>query len=254
MTANLHTHGRFVWHDLNSDDRPASVAFFTKLMGWKTHDEDGTTAEYVHFQNDGKDIGGAPQREKDARTPPHWLAHVTVDDVAQTVARVKELGGQVYAGPMTIERVGTFAVIADPTGGVLSAFRMQESEDPETDAIPAVGTVCWNELNSTDPEKAAAFYGEVFGWSWTAQDMGPIGTYRVATRNGKQVAGLLKTMVPGHSYWLSYLAVADVDAKTKEATSLGAKVVSPPTDIPGVGRAAMIQDPAGVHFALFKGQ
>src|SRR5207237_1347638 len=64
--------------------------------------------------------------------------------------------------------------------------------------------------------------------------------------------GLMKTMVPGHSYWLNYIGVADVDAKTKEAESLGAKVVSPPIDIPNVGRSSALQDPTGVHFALFQ--
>jgi len=251
--SELHTHGRFVWHDLISHDRPASVAFFTKLIGWKTRDEDPVSADYVHFLNGERDLAGAPKQEPNPQTPPHWLAYVTVDDVAASAERVKKLGGQVFMGPMHIERVGTMAVVADPTGGVLSLFRLDASEDPETDDRPAVGTFCWNELASTDPAKAAAFYGEVFGWSWDEMDMGPMGTYRLAKRNGKQVCGLMQTMVPGHSYWLSYIAVADVDAKTKEAEGLGAKVVNPPMDIPNVGRFSILQDPAGVHFALFRG-
>jgi predicted enzyme related to lactoylglutathione lyase len=179
--------------------------------------------------------------------------YVTVEDVPASVERVKKLGGQVFAGPMHIEKVGTMAVVADPTGGVLSLFRLDHPEDPETDATPAVGTFCWNELASTDPARAAAFYGEVFGWSWDEMDMGPMGVYRIAKRNGKQVGGLMQTQVPSHSYWLNYLAVTDVDAKTNEAQSLGAKVINPPIDIPNIGRFSILQDPTGVFFALFKG-
>lgn len=251
MATELHTHGRFVWHDLVSYERTRSVDFFTKLIGWTTHGD--ANGEYVHFLNEGKNLAGAPKREKDAHTPPHWLGYVTVEDVAATAERVKKMGGQVFAGPMHIEKVGTFAVIADPTGGVIAAFRQDAAESPETDGPPGGGTFCWNELASTDPAKAAAFYGEVFGWSWDEMDMGPMGTYRLAKRNGKQVAGLMKTMVPGHSYWLNYIAVADVDAKTKEAEALGGKVVTPPMDIPKVGRFSVLQDPTGVHFALFRG-
>jgi predicted enzyme related to lactoylglutathione lyase len=253
--ANIHTHGRFVWHDLVSYDRPASVAFFTKLFGWKTRGEDAQSADYVHFLNNDVDLGGAPKREKDPHTPPHWLGYVTVDDVAASAERVKKLGGQVFVGPMHIERVGTFAVIADPTGGVVSLFRSDESETPDTGAPAGVGNFCWNELMSTDPEKAAAFYSEVLGWSWDSMDMGPMGTYRIAKRNGGQAAGLMKTPLqggPGHSYWLNYVAVENVDGKTKEAESLGGKVVQPPMDIPNIGRASVLQDPTGVHFALFQ--
>jgi predicted enzyme related to lactoylglutathione lyase len=246
--SNLHTHGRFVWHDLVSYDQKKAVDFYTKLIGWKTHGDD----QYVHFDNEGVPHAGSPKREKDPHTPPHWLAYVTVEDVAATVERVKKLGGQVFAGPMTIPKVGTFAVIADPTGGVVAAFRQENGESPETKEMPAMGTFVWNELHSTDPEKAKAFYGEVFGWKFDGMDMGPMGTYHLAKRGEAQTAGLMKTMVPGHSYWLNYVGVKDVDAKTKEAESLGAKVVSPPMDIPNVGRSSVLQDPTGVHFALFQ--
>jgi uncharacterized protein len=249
---SVHTHGRFVWHDLVSYDRPKSVEFFTKLIGWTTRGEDAKTADYVHFLNNGQDLGGAPTREQDPHTPPHWLSYITVDDVAATAERAKKLGGQVFAGPMHIERVGTMAVIGDPTGGVFAAFRLDESEAPDTDERPGMGTFVWNELHSSDPERAAGFYGELFGWKLESMDMGPAGTYRMAKRGDKQAGGIMKSFIPGHSYWLNYIGVQDVDAKTKEAASLGAKVINEPMDIPGIGRSSVLQDPAGVFFALFQ--
>lgn len=247
--------GRFVWHDLMTYDRNGAVPFYTKLLGWKTREQDVASADYVHFLNDGKDIAGAPKREKDAHAPPpHWLAYVTVDDVDATCAKVKSLGGQVHYGPVTMERVGTFAVIADPTGGVIAAFK-PEKEEPEPQGMPAVGTFCWDELATTDPEKAVKFYSAVFGWTFDAMDMGPMGTYHLAKRNGQQTAGVMKNPPgsPPMSYWLHYIATKNVDGSTRNAREIGAKVLVEPMDIPNIGRFSVLQDPAGAVFALFQG-
>jgi hypothetical protein len=53
--------------------------------------------------------------------------------------------------------------------------------------------------------------------------------------------------------WLVYFGSSDVDADAKKAADLGATVVVEPTDIPGTGRFAVLIDPQGAAFALFKG-
>jgi predicted enzyme related to lactoylglutathione lyase len=54
------------------------------------------------------------------------------------------------------------------------------------------------------------------------------------------------------SSWLAYFSVTDCDASTKKVGQLGGKVIAPPMDIPNVGRFAIVQDPQGAVFALFK--
>ena len=56
--------------------------------------------------------------------------------------------------------------------------------------------------------------------------------------------------VPPH--WLVYFAVNDADAMSTKASDLGATVIAPPMDIPGIGRFAMLQDPQGGAFAVIK--
>jgi predicted enzyme related to lactoylglutathione lyase len=51
--------------------------------------------------------------------------------------------------------------------------------------------------------------------------------------------------------WLTYFCTANVDDTTKKITSLGGKVIQPPTDIPDVGRFAVCHDPQNAVFALF---
>jgi predicted enzyme related to lactoylglutathione lyase len=53
-------------------------------------------------------------------------------------------------------------------------------------------------------------------------------------------------------HWLVYFAVDDCDAKVQKATGLGAQVMKPADDIPGVGRFAILLDPQGAAFAIIK--
>ena len=52
--------------------------------------------------------------------------------------------------------------------------------------------------------------------------------------------------------WLGYLDVADVDAAVSAMVADGASVHMPPTNMPGVGRLAMVADPTGAPFYLMK--
>jgi hypothetical protein len=54
------------------------------------------------------------------------------------------------------------------------------------------------------------------------------------------------------SHWLTYFEVTDVDASAKLVTELGGQVVSPPMDIPNVGRFAVVRDPQGAALAIYK--
>jgi predicted enzyme related to lactoylglutathione lyase len=52
--------------------------------------------------------------------------------------------------------------------------------------------------------------------------------------------------------WLIYFGSPDVDADVQRATGLGATVIVPPTDIPNMGRFAVLLDPQGGSFAIFQ--
>src|SRR5262249_37347906 len=86
------------------------------------------------------------------------------------------------------------------------------------------GTFCWNELMTHDAEKAKAFYSKVVGWAFDAMPMvGGGGTYWVAKVGDKQVGGIFTMNGPEYKgmedRWVSILAVDNVDARVKKATS-----------------------------------
>ncbi len=106
----------------------------------------------------------------------------------------------------------------------------------------------WNELISHDAAAAREFYENTIGWTFKPMDMGTM-TYWVAHDGETPVGGMMdftKDMpndLPSH--WMAYLAVDDVDARLEKAKAAGAEVLSPPFDVPGVGRIALLKDPSG---------
>jgi predicted enzyme related to lactoylglutathione lyase len=115
------------------------------------------------------------------------------------------------------------------------------------DVFKTDGAFSWNELLTTDPAAALAFYRSLFGW--TIEDMPmPDGTYHVIKAGGSAVGGIMKQPPKAAQMpptWCSYVTVADCDATVRKATELGGKVLHGPEDIPKVGRFAVIQDPQG---------
>ena len=114
----------------------------------------------------------------------------------------------------------------------------------------------WYELMTGDAAAAAAFYTEVVGWR--AQDAGMPGVaYTLMMVGDAQVAGMMDTpdelkAIGAPASWSGYIAVDDVDATEARILQLGGKVLRPGSDIPEIGRFAVVADPQGSAFMLFK--
>lgn len=107
-------------------------------------------------------------------------------------------------------------------------------------------TFAWNELITPDIQECGKFYEQLFGW--TQKDMtGPLGTYIVFLKDGKQVAGMMEPPededIP--TGWYAYIAVEDVDRVASRVSELGGTILREPFDIPDVGRLCALADPSG---------
>lgn len=119
---------------------------------------------------------------------------------------------------------------------------------------PTPGTFCWNELLTGDPPAAVEFYTRLFGWTARVMPAGTPREYTVFVTGDRQVAGMMRLPAAGvPPHWLSYVAVERVDATVEAAVRLGARLLQPATDIPGIGRFAVLQDPTDAVFAVFQG-
>ena len=120
------------------------------------------------------------------------------------------------------------------------------------------GSFIWYELLTADPDAAAAFYGDVLGWTAASANQPGI-DYRLFSAGGTPVAGHMKLpdgaeeegMRPG---WLGYIAVDDVDAAAADIVAAGGRLYMPAMDLPGVGRMALLADPQGVPFYVMRGE
>ena len=114
----------------------------------------------------------------------------------------------------------------------------------------------WYELMTTDAKAARDFYTKVVGWK--PQDAAQPGMdYTLLLSGDAPMAGLMTLpkeacdagTKPG---WIGYVGVSDVDAYAGRVAKAGGAVHVPPTDIPNIGRFAMVADPQGAVFSLFK--
>lgn len=136
---------------------------------------------------------------------------------------------------------------AEPTTPVEPA---KPPEPPAPTYLP--GKFVWFELRSTNVEKTKAFYGELMGWQITTQEMSGM-KFEVVMGGGKPIAIISATEGKAKSHWVPFVSVADVDATAKTVEEQKGVVIKPAADIPSVGRFAIVTDPNGAEFALFKG-
>jgi predicted enzyme related to lactoylglutathione lyase len=253
-----HDHGTFSWAELSTTDASAAKKFYGKLLGW-TFDDMPAGPDMIYTMNKvGDQYASALYKmgESMKGIPPHWDSYVTVDDVDAIAKKAAANGAKLLKEPFDVMDVGRMAVIQDPTGAALCLWTAKKHIG--AGVIHDPGAMTWNELFTSDVDRAGKFYASTFGWTLTPVDMGQMGTYTLFGRAGQKnnVGGMMPLGpqmkgVPAH--WLIYFAVTDVDASAKLAGESGGKVLSPPMDIPNVGRFATIQDPQGAVFAVYKG-
>lgn len=247
------THGRFVWYDLLTSDAEAAKAFYTAVAGWTVQPfGEGASGYAVWLAGDTR-IGGLMEYPP---APPHWMAHISVDDVDAAARRVEELGGRMQSPPADIPNVGRFAIAADPRGASFSLFR--PNAPAAMPDVQLMGGIGWRELHGTDYDGVWPFYRDLFGWKEaTTYDMGESGTYRTFRHTDDpdeaQIGGMFDAGVregkPPH--WLFYVSVDSMDGALARIQAGGGTLLEGPMPVPGGGQSAHCADPQGARFAIF---
>jgi predicted enzyme related to lactoylglutathione lyase len=243
--------GNFIWADLASSDAVGAKEFYSAIFGWAYNDLPmGEGQAYSMCL-----LGGRQACALHGMTmgqPPHWSAYIALENADAGAANAKELGASVLMEPFDVFDSVRLAVLQDPTGAVISLC--QPLNNKGFQVADEHGAVCWNEHNTRDTEKAAAFYTDLLGWTKFTHE-GPM-TYTEFSNNGKEVAGMMQIQpewgpdVPPH--WLVYFSVADVDASVERIKELRGRVLAGPMSIPDGGRFAVIMDPQGAVFGIYK--
>jgi uncharacterized protein len=118
------------------------------------------------------------------------------------------------------------------------------------------GVPCWVDTTQPDPDKAAAFYGELFGWE-LENSMPPDapGKYLMARLKGQSVGAISSPMgdpPPPTATWNTYVWVDDADATATKVRDAGGAVLSEPFDVGDAGRMGVFADPEGAVFCIWQ--
>jgi len=118
------------------------------------------------------------------------------------------------------------------------------------------GGFIWYELMSPDPEGSKTFYDAVVGWN-VSEAAPEFNGYRMIGRSDGGFAGGVLPLTDemqqhgARPIWLGYVHVADADGAVGAIEAAGGKSLMV-TDIPNVGRIAMVTDPQGAPFYIMK--
>lgn len=246
--------GSFSWADLGTTDQNAAKAFYGEILGWTANEMpmgDGQT--YSMMQKNGLDAGGIAMQQPGAKAmgaPPAWTNYVTVENADDAVAKAASLGGNVLMPAMDVMEAGRMAVLQDPTGAVFAVWQPGQHKGAGFTQDP--GGLAWQELYTTDTEKAGKFYNGLFGWEPKPTPM-PDMDYTIFQIGDRQLGGMMKidpSMGPIPPNWMTYWSVENADASIEKIKSLGGKIYMGPHEVPGVGRFAICADPQGAAFSI----
>lgn len=116
--------GTIAWMDLTVDDAGKIRDFYSEVTGWKP--EPVPMGDYQDFNMTlaatGEPVAGVCHaRGGNREIPAAWMAYIVVEDLERSVARAKELGGEVVVPPRG--KQARFCIIRDPAGAVVALYQ-----------------------------------------------------------------------------------------------------------------------------------
>src|SRR6266540_3234489 len=236
--------GTFCWVGLATSDVAAAKAFYTSLFGWQAENlEAGAAGAYTTLRRGGKEVAILYRQQPQARAagaPPHWTSYISVKDANATAARAEDLGGAaVFRAAFDVLDAGRVAAIRDPTGAIVSLW--QPRSRIGATLVNDTGALCWNELATTDVERAKSFFGELLGWEYETGDSGYVSVKNAGSLNGGMREQIEQERRTAPS-WLPYFTVESADESERQAAQLGGRWLLPTTES-HLGRYAVIADP-----------
>jgi uncharacterized protein len=107
------------------------------------------------------------------------------------------------------------------------------------------------QILSKTPDDTAQFYSSLFGWSISANN--PLGYRQINTGSSAGIQGGIWPAPPqAQTFVQLFIAVDDLKTAAQKAETLGAKLIIPPTTLPEGDELAVMIDPQGMSFGLWK--
>ena len=233
------------WIDNLVPDPARAMPFYGALFGWE-FDGPGPGDYYVARVR-GRDVAGLGQAPSGVSVG--WNTYVSVAS-ADEVARA---AGRVIVEPFDVAPAGRVAALEDSTGAVIGLWEPAQRRGCQLVNEPAAYAM--SALHTSEPDAAARFYHEVFGWESEAFAPG-VSLFRLPGYVGGEPAqpvprDVIAVMAEddGPARWSVDFWVTDADAVAARAPELGGSVVVAPFDsVPK--RQAVVADPDGAVLSV----
>jgi len=211
----------FVYADLSTYDLNTSKKFYSSVFNWTYYN---SGEDYWIAFSKNKEATGlyeTPKKFQEMKMPPFWMSYIQVNDIEETVAKAKTLGGIIELVDLE-SSIGKIALIRDPSG---AGFTIYEGDQLNVRTESTLNTMVWNELFVSDIEKVKAFYEGIFQW-----EIHKVGDtrYFIANTKGEEISAInqVSNEVKGkYEYWSVYFGVKDLESTKKNVLSNGGTFV-----------------------------
>lgn len=260
MSKQILIPGNFCWIDFATPNPDRLKVFYQKVFHWKYNDNPMPEGDvYTMISTaDGGSVGGLfqmPDEMKKTGASPHISNYIAVDNADDIAKKAHDLGATIRMAPFDVIDYGRMAVLIDPTGASFSIWQCKPSNyDSEMAQREAHGMFCWQELMTTDVDKAAQFYQHLFGWELNTSNMDGI-DYTMIKNQDNEIGGIMSLpaeMKGASSHWNTYFTVTDIDETIKVIKDNGGDVMMGPQAIPETGLFACCKAPDGTVFYSFQ--
>jgi predicted enzyme related to lactoylglutathione lyase len=185
-----------------------------------------------------------------------WNTVIAVASVDAAASRALDCGGELLLPPTDATPAGCIAVVRDPGGAVFCLWEAQERRGAQLVNEPSAWAM--SALQTADPDRAATFYREMFGWEAQSVTLGEMQVTLmrlpgyVGGEPGQPVPrDVVAVMMPtnGDDVWTVDFWTDDAANAAAAASDLGGRVLAEPFEVPQFTRA-LLADPSGAVFSV----
>lgn len=212
---------KFIWADLSSYNPTETQQFYEAVFGWNYYDDYGYS---VAYKEDKQVVGlyQTPQKFQEIKMPSFWMSYIQVNNVSETVAKAKELGGIVELVDLE-NSIGAIALIRDTLG---AGFTIYEGNELDSRTISEENTLIYNELHVSDVQKAISFYQELFNWKFVWVDDYLVDVYcKTSEEKITSIYQIDNEIKSKYEYWVCTFGVKNLQSSVDKVKSLEGIVI-----------------------------
>jgi uncharacterized protein len=182
--------GTPTWIDLAIPDLERAMGFYGALFGWEFQVGVPETMHYTHCLLGSRRVAALAQNPDPAATAFWWNLYLATADCDVTAKRVTDAGGGIVMAPTDIPGRGRIAIARDPVGAQFGLWEGRGHVGCEVVNEP--GSLVRNDLVTSDPEPARAFYAAVFDFTLDVnQDLPGFDFTFLRRPDGHEIGGIM---------------------------------------------------------------